>query len=107
LYLLKAFRRRLLKEIKKGKKHFQLEESSQSEMEIIFSIEEELIDEEERLEREQRILKALKELNPRLREVLYYKFNCGYDYDQICEIMSISYDSARQMASRSVTKKLI
>lgn len=70
---------------------------------ITFSIEEELILNEVLTEKEELIRQGMNELNIKQREILYYKFTCDFNYDQICEVMSISYDSARQLVSRAIT----
>jgi len=102
MYLLKAFRRRLFEELRKKEKQQELSYEYFIEPQIIFSVEEKLIFEEEKSEKENELKHGLEKLNPKQREVLYYKFTCGFDYNQICEIMSISYDTARQMVSRSI-----
>ena len=102
LYLLKSFRRKLLRGIERKKKLVKLESVYDLEPEIVFSIEEEMITDEEQLRRNKFIKLGLKELNAKQREVIYYKFTLGYDYDQISEIMSITYDSARQLVSRGI-----
>ena len=101
MYLLKSFRRRLFNELKKINKRLAGNEDV-LEPKIVFSAEEELITEEEQSEKRLELKLGLKKLNSKQREVLYYKFNCGFDYDQICSIMEISYSSARQMVSRAV-----
>lgn len=100
LYLLKSFRRRLFDELKKQNMTNSLEESDK-EPTFVISVEDRLIQEEEELSR-QEIELALKQLNTQQREILYYKFNCNLSYDEICEIMSISYDAARQKVSRAL-----
>lgn len=102
LYLLKSFRRRLLREIGNRNKITSRNNELNPVHEIVFSIEEELITNEEQSRKIGLIRKGLKELNPQQREVFYYKYTLGYDYGQICEIMSISYDSARQLVSRGI-----
>ena len=103
LYLLKTFRRKIVRTFEKNRKLFWLEPTSgHAEPEITFSVEEKIIQDEESAERIRSVKQAMKTLNTRQREVLYYKFTCGFDYDEICEIMSISYDSARQLVSRSI-----
>lgn len=103
IYLITAFRRRLLKEIKNKKKqnlagdNFQLEADD-----FIFSTEEDLIRNEEDSKRIKTVQQGMNELNAKQREILYYKFTCEFDYDQICSIMSISYDAARQLTSRAI-----
>ncbi len=101
MYLLKSFRRSLFNEIKKKEK-FQNFEGSNIEPEIVFSVEENLITTEEISEKNLELKRVMDMLTPQQREILYYKFNCNFDYNQICEIMSISYDSARQIVSRSI-----
>lgn len=102
LYLLKSLRRRLVREIQKKQRH----EVQISEFEVfpnvIFSIEEDLIEEEEKSQKTTILKRAMGELNDKQREILYYRFNCGFNYKQISEIMSITNDSARQIVSRAV-----
>lgn len=103
LYLLKSLRRKLVREIQKKQKH----EAQISELEIfpniVFSVEEALIEEEEKTQKTVILKKAMGELNDKQREILYYRFNCGFNYRQISEIMSITNDSARQLVSRAVS----
>ncbi len=102
LYLMKSLRRRLLRGMENKRKFSKLDNNRNLQPEMVFSIEEEMISDEEQSRRNMFIKKGLKELNAKQREVLYYKFTLGYDYNQISEIMSISYDSARQLVSRSI-----
>ena len=102
LYLMKSFRRKLLRGIENKRKIAKLDSTYNLEPGIVFSIEEEMIIDEEKSRRNKFIRKGLQELNARQREVIYYRFTLGYDYDQICEIMSINYDSARQLVSRGI-----
>lgn len=103
LYLLKSLRRKLVREIQKKQKH----EVQISEIEIfpnvVFSIEEELIEKEEQSQKSIILKKAMGELSDKQREILYYRFNCGFNYKQISELMSITNDSARQLVSRAVS----
>ena len=102
LYLMKSFRRKLLRGIETKKKLTKQNFDYNLEPEILFSIEEEIITDEEQLRQNKYIKLGLQGLNARQREVIYYKFTLGYDYEQICEIMSITYDSARQLVSRGI-----
>lgn len=103
LYLLKSLRRKLVREIQKKQKN----EVQISEVEIfpkvVFSVEEDLIEKEEGSQKSIILKKAMGELNDKQREVLYYRFDCGFNYKQISEIMSITNDSARQLVSRAVS----
>jgi RNA polymerase sigma factor (sigma-70 family) len=102
-YLITAFRRRLLKEIKNKNKQNLIGDNAQLEADdFIFSTEEDWIRNEEDLKRIKLLQQAMSELNAKQREILYYKFTCEFDYDQICLIMSLSYDAARQLMSRAI-----
>ena len=102
LYLIKSFRRKLLRGIESKKKLVKLDNVYNLEPQIVFSIEEEMITNEEQSRKNEFLRQGLKELNAKQREVIYYKFTLGYDYDQISEIMSITYDSARQLVARGI-----
>lgn len=102
MYLLKAFRRRLFIALNKNNKLSNIEETHH-EINIVFSIEEDIIQNDKLSSRTRQIKKALKKLNPRQREILFYKFDCEFDYQSICELMDISYSSARKIISRSIS----
>lgn len=101
-YLLCSFRRKLLRNIQKQNLTFNANDEKTPKPEIVYSVERELIEKEELTAREQAVQKALKNLSAKQREILYYRFTCNFDYDQICEIMSLKYDSARKQVSRSL-----
>lgn len=100
MYLLKSLRRRLFLEIKKRDKRQFLNQIP--EPEIVFSAEEKLIYNEKQSEQEIELKRGMEKLNSNQREILYYRFSCDFDYKQICEIMNISSDSARQQVSRAI-----
>ena len=102
LYLMKSFRRKLIRGLENKRKTANLDSNYNLEPEIVFSIEEEMIIDEEQSRRNKFLRQGLKELNAKQREVIYYKFTLGYDYNQISEIMSLTYDSARQLVSRGI-----
>lgn len=100
-YLMASFRRKLAKSVSKK---IPLEYSGDQELtaEIVYSAEHDLIGKEELTQREETIKKALAGLTPKQREILYYKFTCNFEYEQICEIMNLQYDSARKQVSRAL-----
>jgi len=102
LYLLKSFRRMLIREMDRSKKQADLQNQYLSEPEIVFSIEEDLISDEEKSKAIRFIQQGMKELNSKQREVLFYKYTCDFNYTEICEMMSITPDSARQLVSRAI-----
>lgn len=101
-YLMASFRRRLAKSMNKKKELFFKSDQEELEAEIVYSAEHDLIGKEELSHRERTVKNALAELSPKQREILYYRYTCGFDYDKICEIMSLQYDSARKQVSRAL-----
>jgi RNA polymerase sigma factor (sigma-70 family) len=102
-YLIKALRRRITNTKTGNKKMVSYDEAVEMPAAgIVYSIEDEFIQKEELTIKEERILSALSGLSSRQREILYYRFTCNFEYDQICEIMSIKYDSARKMVFRAI-----
>ncbi|MGQ1889741.1 RNA polymerase sigma factor [Thermophagus sp. OGC60D27] len=102
LYLLKAFRRLILKAMKGAGIYSSIDTSYVPSDEVSFSIEEEIMERETREEQKETLSRALQSLKSRQQEILYYKFTCGFDYEEICEIMGIPYDTARQLVSRAI-----
>ncbi|HAX96813.1 MAG TPA: hypothetical protein DCY35_09900 [Prolixibacteraceae bacterium] len=100
-YLMRSFRRKLVQNIRKSQLNT-IESLQEFTPEITYSAEEDLITLESRSEQDIKIRQCLSELNPRQREILYYRFECEFSYEQICEIMSIKYDSARKLVFRSI-----
>jgi len=102
-YLIKALRRRLVQNHSGIKNLIKTDDDAEAlEPEIVYSIEDVLIQKETLTEREIKIQKALAGLSPKQREIIYYRFTCDFEYDQICEIMSMKYDSARKMVFRAL-----
>ncbi len=100
-YLMRALRRRIAVVLQKAQSPM-VSEDWQLEAHIAYSIEDELIDKELLTEREKIIRDALGKLQPRQREILYYRFTCNFDYDEICDLMNLKYDSARKLVFRSL-----
>ncbi|GAB1450096.1 sigma-70 family RNA polymerase sigma factor [Draconibacterium sp.] len=101
-YLFRAFRRKLIKNIEKQKLSIDFHLTYKAEEETISSAEKDIIDDEELTTREKIVQEALATLSKKQREILYYRFNCNFEYEQICEIMSLKYDSARKQVFRAL-----
>lgn len=100
-YLMASFRRKLAKAISRM---LPLKDRGDEEItaEIVYSVEHDFIDKEELTQREQTVKKALAQLTPKEREILFYRYTCNFEYGQICEIMKLQYDSARKQVSRAL-----
>jgi len=103
-YMMVSLRRSI---IKKGKK------LSQSQNEINdydtafateLSIEDILTNTEINKEKALKVKKAFEKLSSRQKEAVYLKYYNDKDYDEICEILEISYQSARNLVSTGIKK---
>ena len=100
-YLLKALKNAIYKEIGKIKKN-EFVEFNKLKFDAPFLLEEELAEKENASNKEMALLKALNELSERQREIIYLRYECGMEYEQICEIMHLQNDSARKSVFRAI-----
>jgi len=104
LYLLKAFRRRVLDYLRKDRIHLNIVEPSEY---ILFGIESSIeavfINKQIKAEQLDRLNKALKTLDRIEQDVIYYFYFKGMSYEQIAEIFKFSHvSSARRVMYRSL-----
>jgi len=103
-YLLKSFRRKLLRKMNKENRYDLTGEMTDDyPFEVVWSVEHELIIEEESDQRSSLLLKALEELTPRQKEAIYLRFTKELDYRVISEIMNISVESCRNLISKAIS----
>ena len=103
-YLLKSFRRKLLRKMNKENRYDLTGEMTDDyPFEVVWSVEHELIIEEESDHRSSLLLKALEELTPRQKEAVYLRFTKELDYMVISEIMSISVEACRNLISKAIS----
>ncbi len=101
-YLIKSFRRKLIQNMKKQQLYDGGDVERISNVESVSSFEGELILREERAGRAGRVRESLEKLSEKQREILFYRFHCEFSYEQICDIMSLKYDSARKLSFRAL-----
>lgn len=105
-YLFKSLRRKInkkykVKELPVSKEEFQFRfEGTQKNN--VASCEEKIIGEEETLERNNNLSKALKTLTKKQRKVLFLRFNQDRTYEEISEIMDVSIETARTSIYRAI-----
>lgn len=101
-YLLKALRNQISNDQRKTKKLTSVAETSEIDFRITYAVENELISKESD-EIQASFLKLVNDtLSDRQKEALYLKYNCGFDYLEISEIMQISVESVRTMVYRTL-----
>ncbi len=103
-YLLKSFRRKLVRKMENANRYdFTGEMTDEYPFEVVWSAEQELIVEEESKQRSSMLLKALSELTPRQKEAVYLRFTKELDYAVIAEIMDISIEACRNLISKAIS----
>lgn len=71
---------------------------------IDYVTEDKLIDKEEELDRNQKVIQILGILSPRQKEVLYYRFIEELSFEEIEQLMHINYQSIQNLIQRSIKK---
>lgn len=96
-YLLKAFKCLIIKKIK-SEKRIVTEDSCDM---LINSVPDSVNDNNMGFKLK-RLDASLKKMTPKQREILYYRYSLNFDYDEICSIMKLKYDSARKLVFRAI-----
>jgi len=101
-YLIKSFKRRLKRELRKEKRYSLDFEDKDYSFGITYSIEQSLILEEGSNQRINLLRNALNDLTPRQKEAIYLKYTQDLEYEQIAEIMEIGIEGSRNLIYRAV-----
>lgn len=102
-YLWTALRRRLIAESQQNIKHEkQLEDNATESQPMQFSVEELIVRHEQSGQQSRELKKALNRLSPKRREALYLKYYGGMSYQEIEQIMGISYQTARNYVHKGL-----
>jgi RNA polymerase sigma factor (sigma-70 family) len=102
-YLLKSIRRKIIKQSNsKLKKLFHNVIPQEYAFEVIFSSEHQLIYAQISEEKVKKLQTMLDSLPPRQKEVLYLLFYQDMSYEEISQIMSMNYQSARNLVHRAI-----
>jgi RNA polymerase sigma-70 factor (ECF subfamily) len=103
-YLVVSLKRRLLRTIQSEQKSLDIEGKEDYYFEAELSFEELLISNELKVETQDLLKKAWQELSSREKEAIYLKYYENMDYDGICEVMDISYQSVRNLVFKGIKK---
>ncbi|MCX6226241.1 MAG: sigma-70 family RNA polymerase sigma factor [Bacteroidia bacterium] len=101
-YLLKSFRFKLFRLLKYEKRFDLRSDNEEYAFEIAFSIEHEMILQEEVDQKSTILVKALQDLTPRQKEAIYLKYTNALEYTEVSEIMDMSLESCRNLIYRAV-----
>lgn len=107
-YFFSAFKFKLARAIAKVNKTRKLN-SSLAENDFEISHELFMINDQEDQLLKNRVYNAIKELSPRQKEIIYLKFHEGLSYEEVSEIMGLSYQASRNLIYQAikVLKKII
>jgi RNA polymerase sigma factor (sigma-70 family) len=102
-YLLKSFKRKLLRKLQTEKRYERNETSNEYQFDVTWSIEHEMILEEISDHKSKILMMALNELTPRQKEAIYLRFTKELDYKDIADLMDISVEACRNLISKAIT----
>jgi len=101
-YLSLALKRNLIKKIQSNRKIFQMGEAKSNEFAVEYSVEAQLIEDEDKAAITKRLLDALNQLPSKQKEAIYLRFNQSLEYEEVAEILEISVESVRKQVYRAV-----
>lgn len=101
-YLIKSFKRRLLRQIQKEKRYNLSANDEEYDFEITYSIEHDIILEENTSQKISLLRKALTDLSPRQKEAIYLRFTEELEYEEIAEMLEMNIESCRNLIYRAI-----
>jgi RNA polymerase sigma factor (sigma-70 family) len=104
-YLLKSIRRKVIRQLaasQKAKKLFASLLPQEYAFEVVFSPEHELVQAEASGEKIKKLQAQLERLPARQKEILYLLFYQDMSYEEIGVVMSLNYQSARNLVHRAI-----
>lgn len=108
-YLFRSLRNRLIDIHRSRREHTTLELNEQWDtadppFHLHATIEDKIIQEEEKEEIRRKVEKVLDGLSHRQREIIFLRYIHEYSYEEIAVIMQISVESCRNLLSRTITR---
>jgi RNA polymerase sigma factor (sigma-70 family) len=101
-YLIKSFKRRLLRQLQMEKRYNLKDNDEEYVFDISYSVEHDIILEEKSNQKLFLLHKALMDLTPRQKEAVYLKYTENLEYEEIAEIMEMSIEGCRNLIYRAI-----
>ncbi|MDF9798976.1 RNA polymerase sigma factor (sigma-70 family) [Catalinimonas alkaloidigena] len=101
-YLLGALRRRIIRKLQQKPAFHHPLDDAHYDFALVLNIEEHIISEEKTTEKRAGLEGAMVQLSKRQREVIYLKYFQQLSYDEIAEVMHITYQAARNLVYQSL-----
>lgn len=100
-YLLKAFRRKLIRLLKRESRYSD-DQPGESSFGIRYSVEQEIIAEESKNQSARNLALAIEKLSPRQKEAIYLRFQKELDYPEVAELLGMSIEASRNLIYRAI-----
>lgn len=101
-YLIKSFRRRLLKTTQRNRKDLVINAEFSEDASFEISVEELIIQGEKKAIDAEKLRKLLETLNKSQKEIIYLKFYSDLDYKEIAQITGLKYQSVRNSMHKAL-----
>jgi RNA polymerase sigma factor (sigma-70 family) len=101
-YLMKAFKRKLLRHLQKENRFGNTTLNAGHDFLVTYSIEHEIISDELSKQKADLLIHALKELTPRQKEAIYLRYTQELEYKEISEVMEMSIEACRNLISKAI-----
>jgi RNA polymerase sigma factor (sigma-70 family) len=102
LYLFKAFKRKLIRELQKKSRYLPIDSENGGHFEIAFLKSFDHAEVEVTEEQKKKLTEAVNSLTTRQREAVYLRFIRGMGYRDISVILDLNYQSARALIHRAI-----
>ncbi|MBD3270615.1 sigma-70 family RNA polymerase sigma factor [Candidatus Peregrinibacteria bacterium] len=104
-YLLISYKHLLFKKLKKKKRNNeQIQDFSSGKTPVEISVETKMINQQNNTEQINKINHNLSLLSKRQKEAIYLRFYKGFEYQEISSIMSLNYQSVRNLIHEGIKK---
>lgn len=104
LYLFKALKRKVIRELQKKNNYKLTDDERQLNFEIEFMHGFDHVDTELSEKQRKELIDAIESLTSRQKEAIYLRFTRGMDYEEISMILNLNYQSARALIHRAISK---
>ncbi|MBK9744630.1 MAG: sigma-70 family RNA polymerase sigma factor [Saprospiraceae bacterium] len=101
-YLCVTLRRELIRRVEKSRNTVEYEVNENKESTFSLSAEDMLIGDEMSSENQENIKTALSKLSSRQKEAIYLRYFEEMEYEEICDVMEINYQSVRNLISKGI-----
>lgn len=101
-YLLKSFKRLLLRQLQRERRYNLNENCDAYVFDITYSIEHDIISNETANFKLKSLSQAISQLTPRQKEAIYLKFTEELEYGEISEMMDMSIEACRNLIYRAI-----